>query len=133
MPKLKRLTRRRQRVPIGDLDTLIWVEDRTQVAPAYDTVDADHDFDPHPSASQVWARVETKSGTTLFDGVETDRKITHHIVFRYLDGMTAQTWLRLQNGTRLDIVDLANLDEHGEFLQALCEATGLDSKLAAAR
>ncbi len=133
MPKLKRLLRRRQRVPVGDLDTLIWVEDRTQVAPAFGAVDADHDFDPHPSAVQVWARVETTSGKTIFDGVATDRKITHRIVFRFLFGVTAQTWLRLQDGTRLDIVDLTDLDERGEFVQAMCEATGSDTKLAAAR
>ena len=131
MPKLKRLTRRRQRVPIGDLDTLIFVEDRVQVEPDFNAVDADMKFDAHPDATQIWARIETTAGKTHFDGVETDRRITDRVAFRALSGITAQTWLRLADGTRLDIVELTNLDRRGEFMEALCEATGSDAKKAA--
>jgi head-tail adaptor len=133
MARLERLHRKRRRVPIGDLDTRIFVEDRVQAAPAFGFTDAAMDFSAHPQATMIWAKVETGSGRTLFDGVETDRKITHEVSFRRLSGVTAETWLRLQDGTRLDILEVEDLDVRGEFQMALCEATGLNTRAAASR
>lgn len=133
MARLERLTRKRRRVPIGDLDTKIFVEDRLQSAPSFGTVDAAMTFGAHPEATEIWAKVETKAGKTVFDGIDSDRRITHEVSFRKLTGVTAETWLRLQDGTRLDIVDIEDLDTRGEFQIAVCEATGLNTLEAASR
>lgn len=111
----------------------IFVEDRVQTAPAFGTVDADMTFSAHPEATMIWAKVETKSGRTTFDGVDSDRRVTHEVTFRTLAGVTPETWLRLPDGTRLDIIDTDSIDERGEFTMAQCESTGTNTKEAAAR
>ncbi len=133
MPRLIRKRRQRRRVPVGDLDTRIFVEDRVQAVPAFGFTDATLDFTEHPEAKMIWAKVETSSGNTFFDGVETDRSITHEVTFRHLDGITPETWLRLQDGTRLDILNIEPWDARGEFQFALCEATGVSTRAAASR
>ena len=133
MPKLHKLLRKRRRVPIGELNSKIFVEDRIQDAPSFGTVDAAMSFGEFNGATEVWAKVDTKSGKVVFDGIETDRRVTHEITFRRLSGLTAESWMRLQDGTRLDIVSVEDLDGRGEFQIAQCEATGASSKQGSAR
>lgn len=130
MARLQRITRKRRRVPVGDLNKRVFVEDREQKAPDFAGFDAPFNFTPNKEATKIWARVQTTTGKTQFDGVGQDRRITHIVDFRKLSGISAQTWLRLATGERLDIVDTNDLDEAGEFTRALCEATGDKDKEA---
>ena len=131
MPKLERAIRRRKRVPVGDLSERIWVEDRELQVPAFGAADSDFAFTPHPSATRVWANIETLSGVTYFDEVAgLDRALSHRIIIRFLKGISAETWLRLADGTRLDILNVANLDERDEFLTLDCAASGRDTRKA---
>jgi SPP1 family predicted phage head-tail adaptor len=135
MPRLERSRRRRQRVPVGDLDTPIYLEDRVQTPPDHDDADASFEFSPAVDTitPKTWAKVETRSGKAVFDGVSQDRRITHVITFRKVSGITAETWIRLRDGQRLDIVEISDQDERGEFLVAQCDSRGFASKKAVGR
>lgn len=129
MPRLERATRRRQRVPVGDLSELVFIENRAHSAPAFGLASSDFEFTPHESAAKVWANVETLSGVTFFDGVAgIERPVTHKLIIRFLDGISAQTWIRLTTGIRLDIVDVTTVDERDEFLAILAAAAGKDTR-----
>lgn len=135
MPTTKRLKGLRARVPAGDLDTPVWLEDRVQTPPTESNADAGFQFAvahtvAELGATKTWARVLTQNGRTAFDGVDAERRVTHTVTFRRVSGITAETWIRLKDGTRLDIVDIEDLDERGLFLHALCEATGRVGKEA---
>ena len=49
---------------------------------------------------------------------------------RFLDGVSAETWLRLNDGRRLDIIAVANLDERSKFLEIMCAESGLNTQAA---
>ena len=131
MAKCVKLHRRDARACIGDLSERIFLENRQQTAPDFGSVDADFAFAAHESATEVWALVETMSGTTRFDDVAgLDRTVTHKVVIRYLAGVSAEVWLRLEDGRRLDILAVANLDERGKFLEILAAESGLNTQAA---
>ena len=126
MPTLHRLKRKRRRVCVGDLDTRVQIETRSQVPPPIGVVDAEFLFSPISGDGYVWARVETLSGRTVFDGVSQDRRVSHSVVIRTLAGADAEVWVKLADGTRLDVVQAEAYDERGEFTELLCDARGPD-------
>lgn len=136
MPRLERSKRRRQRVPAGDLSSVIYLEDRVQTPPDHESADAGFEFSSAVDTvtPKTWAKVETRSGKTFFDGASNrDRNVSHVVTFRKVSGITAETWIRLPDGQRLDIVAIADLDERGEFLQAQCDSRGLVTKKASGK
>lgn len=132
MPSLERLKRRRRRVCIGDLDSIVRVYHRAQVPPVSGSVDAAFALAAVSGDGSVWARVETVSGRTVFDGVANDRRVTHTVAIRRLAGVTSESWVVLEDGTRLDVVLAETLDERGEFMVLLCDARGSEAKPASA-
>lgn len=132
MPTLQRLKRRRRRVCVGDLDSRVRVYHRSQVPPAFGSVDAAFAFQAVSGDGYVWARVETVGGKTVFDGVAGDRRVTHEVTIRHLAGVTSESWVLLEDGTRLDVVLAEGLDERGEFLLLRCDARGSDALPASA-
>lgn len=132
MPTLSRLTRRRRRVCVGDLDSRVQVLHRSQVPPVSGSVDAAFAFQAVSGDGYVWARVETTGGKTVFDGVAGDRRVTHEVTIRKMAGVTSSSWVLLEDGQRLDVVLAENLDERGEFLLLRCDARGDAAKAASA-
>lgn len=93
------------------------------------------DIDPPPYGSPdynelftndtpVQALISTERGKTLFDGVSIDNPITHKICIAYIPGVTAQSWVLLANGSRLNILDVENCCEKDEKLILRCTDRG---------
>lgn len=131
MGQLKREHGVRRRVPVGDMHHQVFLEDRTIKAPQFGDVDAEISFGAIDEAAWVWAKIETLSGKTYFDDVSgAERLLTHMVVIRRVDGVSAETWVRLPTGDRLDIADTEDYDERGEFIALLCVARGKITKEA---
>lgn len=121
MPKCIRIKRKKRQVCIGDLDTRIILQDRSIKPPVFGDPDFDEDF---ANTDTVWAAVNTVSGKTFFDGVNSDINISHVIFIRFDSAVTAETWVELEDGQRLDILDTENLEQRGEFLKLTCTIRG---------
>lgn len=122
MPICQQVKRKRRNVCIGDLDSLVTLENRAIQAPEFDTVDFDESFTaPNPS---VWALIETVRGKTFFDGVSTEEDVTHWIYINFDSTVTAETWVKLDDGRRLDVLRVENLDERSDFMLLHCVDRG---------
>lgn len=122
----KTIMKRRARRPrVGDLRTRVIVQNRAITPPDENEYDFDHEFE---TAATVWASIETLSGETLFDqAAGQDVVVSHRVVVRWIEGVSAESWLELPDGTRLDVVSTENLEERSEFLVMLARRTGLTS------
>ena len=118
MPTCQKLKRKRRQPCIGDLDTLIVLQDRTLTPPT--GVDFSETFTDN---STVWAMVNTTRGKTAFDEANVERDITHEFTIRFLDGITSETWI-LFEGKRHDIIDTEDLEERHEWLVLRCAKLG---------
>lgn len=86
--------------------------------------------DVDPTQDKVWAKVVTTNGKTYFDGVSSDRRITHEVTIRFLAGVSAESWVILRDGQRLDVVATQDLEERNEWLVLMCDITGDGSQAA---
>lgn len=121
----KKIRRKSRSVCIGDMNTLIKLQNRNITPPLFGDPDFDEEF---TDVAEVWAMVNTVSGKTVFDGVNTDINVTHEIYIYYDATVTAETWVEL-NGKRLDIVPngVENLEERDEFLKLTCTERGANT------
>jgi head-tail adaptor len=104
------------------MEDRITLENRAIEAPEFDTVDFDETFTaPNPPA---WALVETVRGKTFFDGVSTEEDLTHWIYINFDASVTAETWVKLEDGRRLDILRVENLDERSVYQLLHCNDRG---------
>jgi len=124
VPKCQFLRRKHRKVCIGDLNTLITLQTRDIVAPIFNEVDFDENFQDF-SVPEVWALVETATGKAVFDGVDTDINITHMIIIRFDATVTSETWVELDDGRRLDIQFTEDLEERHEWLMMFCTLRGV--------
>lgn len=99
----------------------ITLHQRDIIAPLGGVVDFDMSFS---SPTEVQALVCTQRGSTLFDGVATDNPVTHSVRLDYISGVTAETWIQLADGRRLDVLDVENCCENNEVLKLLCSDKG---------
>lgn len=114
MPKCNPVRKKRRNICIGDMEDEITLENRAIQAPEFDTVDFDETFTaPNPP---VWSLVETVRGKTFFDGVATEEDITHWVYINFDVTVTAETWIKMDDGRRLDILRVENLDERSDFM-----------------
>jgi len=121
MAKCQFIKRKHRKVCIGDLNTLIKLQSRDIVAPLFDSVDFDENFQ---DTAEVLALIETQTGRTVFDGVDTDINITHKIVIRYDATVTSETWIELA-GKRVDIIFVENLESRNEWMLLFCVMRGV--------
>jgi len=121
MPVCSQINRKRRKVCIGDLDSLITLENRNIQAPEFDEIDYDEVFVP---SATVWALLETVRGKTFFDGANTEVDVTHWVYINYDSTVTAETWIKLEDSRRLDILRVENLDERSEFMLLHCVDRG---------
>lgn len=120
----KVVRRPRRKICIGDLNTRICLQKRTLTEPTFGQTEFGHDFE----GEEVWAKVVTTNGKTFFDGVNADINVTHEITIRYDSDVSASTWVELQNRTRLDVVDVEDLEERNEYLLLRCTDRGSKDK-----
>ncbi len=121
MAKCSFVKRRHRKICTGDLDTLITLRNRAIVEPIFNSVDFDEDLDQDPL--EVFAKVVTRSGKTVFDGVSTDVNITHEVTIRFESTVTSETWVDLDSKL-LNIISLENLEERSEFMLLSCAFRG---------
>lgn len=122
MARCQPIKRKHRKPCIGDMDTLITLENRVIEAPDFDTVDFDETFTaPNPP---VWSLVQTVKGKTFFDSTGTEFDVTHWIYIEFDSTVTAETWVKLDDGRRLDILDTEDLEERREFLLLQCVDRG---------
>ncbi len=122
MPTCQPIRKKRRQPCIGDMEDRITLENRAIEAPEADTVDFDETFTaPNPP---VWALVETVRGKTFFDGVSTEEDVTHWIYINFDATVTAETWVKLEDGRRLDVLRVENLDERSKYQLLHCNDRG---------
>ena len=99
----------------------ITIQNRNITPPLF----GDPDFDElYKDDKEIRGIISTERGKTIFDGVATDRPITHKICIEFLTGITAQSWVLLK-GRRLDIVDVENCCEKDKVLILRCTERGI--------
>jgi SPP1 family predicted phage head-tail adaptor len=123
MPNCTTLKRKRREPCIGDLDTLITLQDRT-ITPPTTTVDFSETFTEN---AIVWAMINTVRGKTTFDSANVERDITHEFTVRFLTGVDSETWI-LHEDERYDILDAEDLEERHEWIVLRCAKLGPTSK-----
>lgn len=120
MPRCVPIRRKKRNVCIGDMRDRVIIQTRAITVPGANSVDFTETF----SADQtVWALVETKVGTQVFDGTNIVGIATHNIYIRFISGVTFQKWLRFKN-VIYDILDVQNLEERDEFYLLRCSLRG---------
>jgi head-tail adaptor len=125
MARCSRIRKKKRQYCSGDLVDEITIQNRDITAPLAGT-----DFTETFSGDLViMSAINTVSGKTYFDGVNTETNITHEIGFRYDNTITSESWI-VFGGRRFDILKLENLDERSKWMQAHCVETGLVSKPA---
>ena len=113
---------------VGDLRHRATIQSRAITA-VDDSVDYEMVFagavpDNEPDA-QIWAGIKTVRGVTVFDQTNVERTISHEIVMRYHDDVTAQNWL-LIDGSRYDIYQVENVNERNEWIVLQCNKRGTE-------
>ena len=120
MPKCSKIRKKKRQICVGDLRDSITIQNRS-ITPPLSGVDFTETFD---GDRPIPAMVNTVSGKTFFDGVNTETPITHKVGFRYDETITAESWILLKDNRRLDILNLENLDERDEWMMATCVDRG---------
>ncbi len=115
---------KRRQLCIGDMNQRVILSDREITEPGFAETDFGEKFaDP----KEVWAKVETPTGRTLWNGVDTDIVLTHEVSIHYDPEVTAETWVQLlPDETRLKVEAVENLEERNEWLVLACRARGTD-------
>lgn len=131
MPVCKKIRSVHRKVCAGDLDRVVTIQDRA-IQPPTDSVDYTLLFTDGVATpdGQIFASIKTVTGEEVFDGHNVGTPVTHHIIIPFIEGVTAETWVKLEDGTRLNIVQggVEDLDERNEFLLLRCTTTGSETQ-----
>ena len=68
--------------------------------------------------------VETVTGKTLFDGINTDINITHKFIIRFDPLVTSETWIEMED-RKFDIQFTEDFEERHEWLHLFCTLRGV--------
>ena len=98
----------------------ITLQNRDIMPPVFGTPDLTESFS---NDRVVTAILKTVRGKTFFDGVSTEKIITHEIMIEFLAGVTAETWV-LFSGRRIDVLAVENCCEQDEVLILTCSERG---------
>ena len=99
----------------------VTLQNRAIQSPVFGNVDFDETFS---NDTIVKALICTVTGSTIFDGVNTDTPITHKLTIAHLDGVNSETWVLLSDGRRLDVVRAENVNESNVCLVLHCNERG---------
>lgn len=125
MPQCIKLKKKKQQYCIGDMRDEIVIQNRAITAPQTG-VDFSETF---TNTITVLSAINTVSGKTYFDDVGTETNITHTIGLRFVEGVTAESWV-LFDERRLDVLTVDNLDERGQWMRLQCVDRGESAKAA---
>jgi len=113
----------------GDLRHLGTIQNRA-IKAVDDSVDYEMVFSgavpDNEERDQVWLGIKTVRGVTVFDQTNVERVVSHEIIMRYREDVTAQNWL-LVDGARYDILQVENVNERSQWLVLQCNKRGTDS------
>ena len=123
------LRRKHRKICVGDMRDRISLQTRAITEPAFSTTNFTETF---AGADKTWAKVVTIAGKTVFDGVNQDVALSHEVTIRFDSGVTAETWVLLANGSRLDVIVTEDLEERNEYLLLKCRERGTKDKAATA-
>ena len=130
MPKCEFIRKKKRRVCVGDMKDVITLNNRDITPPLFNTVDFDENFDPIDVGNpESFSLIETVTGKTFFDGVNTETPITHIIYIPYNENVTAETWITFED-RRIDILRVEDFDERHQFMKLTCNERGLTSREA---
>jgi SPP1 family predicted phage head-tail adaptor len=115
------LRRGHRKICIGDLKDRVQIQLRQIDPPPWGSTDFDLVFS---SDKEAFAMIRTTQGKVFFDGVNTDIPLTHEIIIRYDEEITAESWLQLMDGRLLDIINVEDLEERHEYLRLRCRERG---------
>ena len=125
MAKCQKIQSIHRKVCIGDMRDEIILQDRA-ITSVISSADFDETF---TTADTVFAMVKTVKGDTVFDGTDTEVDISHHFYIRFIDDITAETWISFLDN-RFDILDVEDLDSRQEFLLLRATDRGTDANRA---
>lgn len=120
MAKCSKIRKRKRQYCSGDLIDTISIQSRS-ITPPSSGVDFTETFS---AGNVVQSAINTVSGKTYFDGVGTETNITHKIGMRFDPTVTAESWVLLEDGTRLDILETENLDRRSQWMELTCNDRG---------
>lgn len=126
MPVCIKIRKKKRELCIGDMRDEIILQDRSITPPDFGATDFTENFISTPPS---WALVNTVSGKTYFDDINTEIDITHEIYIRFDATVTAETWI-LFDGRRIDILTTEDLDERHIFMKLTCNDTGESARAA---
>jgi len=124
MGKCKIINSKRTKVCYGSLDIPIKIHNRTITAPDDNSVDFGLTF---TEVIEVLANIQTIANKTEFDGTNTERVVSDVFYIRYIDGVTAESWIEVYN-EYYDIVNTDNIGKRNEWLELRCNKRGTTSK-----
>lgn len=132
MAKCTKIPRQSKRVCIGSLKRQIDLLTRSITTPVGGNINFGESL---VLLQRVWSMIQTTRGTVMFDDTNTEKEITHKIFIRYIEGLTAETWVRLPSITAginnlLDIVRIENMEEDNRFMVLHCAIRGDETKAA---
>ena len=99
----------------------ITLQNRDIASPLFGSSDFDEEFSGDQDVQSI---VKTIRGKIFFDGVSTERLITHEMRLAYIEGVTAETWI-LFKGRRIDVLAVENCCETDAVLILTCSARGV--------
>ena len=126
MAECKNIKKKHRQVCVGDLEDFGTINARSLTPPASGGVDFSETFS---GGLESFVMIETKRGEIIFDGVDTEQVVTHHVYVPFVDGLTAEDWIDVETD-RYDILDVEDLDNRHEFQLCRCTNRGLITKEA---
>lgn len=127
MPECKRIRKKKHQVCVGDMRDRINHQSRSIKAPASGSVDFTEQFDYE---NAIWCIINTIRGRSVFDGTGTEVDVTHEIVLRHIESITSEDWILKEDGERLRILTVENLDERDGWQRLNCTNRGTKDNLA---
>lgn len=72
------------------------------------------------TAGMVWASVEPLRGREYIEAKQGQVEVSHRVVMRWREGVSAEMRLRIHEGRMLEIESVINPLERGERLELMC-------------
>ena len=130
MPVCKKIRGQFRKTCIGDKNDFVTIQNRAVTTPG--TLDPTNKFYftetfTNIADFQVFAMIKTVKGETFFDNTNIERDVTHHLYVNFDTNIDAQKWVTLEDGDRLDILDVEDLDNRHTDMLLRCTNRGPSS------
>jgi len=118
---MKKTRIKHQGARVGDMRHRVLIQDRTITPPVYESVDFTMAF----ASSGVWAAIKTTRNNPVFNGVGQDVSASHEVTVRSQAGIEAGTFVQLEDGRRLRVVEAQDFGNRNEYIVMICSERGL--------